>query len=114
LPPRALGLNFATQPSRALLGLDAIRDQRYDPIAGRAAIEYVIPLFRGRKLVYAGDFFALAGIFTLTSFDDLRQRDTSLGDALPFDLTFDIGVRLDTSIGIFSLSAGNAIGRLPL
>jgi outer membrane protein assembly factor BamA len=114
LPPRALGLNFSTQPSRALLGLDAIRDQRYDPIAGRAAIEYVIPLFRGHKLVYAGDFFALAGIFTLTSFDDLRQRDTSLGDALPFDLTFDIGVRLDTSIGIFSLSAGNAIGRLPL
>ena len=114
LPPRALGLNFATQPSRALLGLDAIRDQRYDPIAGRAAVEYVIPLFRGRKLVYAGDFFALAGIFTLTSFDALSQRDTSLENALPFDLTFDIGVRLDTSIGVFSLSAGNAIGRLPL
>ena len=114
LPPRALGLNFSTLPSRALLGLDAIRDRRYDPIAGRAAVEYVIPLFRGHKMIYAGDFFALAGIFTLTSFDDLSQRDTSLGNALPLDLTFDIGVRLDTSIGIFSLSAGNAIGRLPL
>src|SRR5262249_59325377 len=113
LPPRALGLNFSTQPSRALLGLDAIRSERYAPIAGRAALEYAIPLWRGHKLVYGGDFFALVGVFAMTSFDQLRARDTSLGDAVPLDLTLDIGFRLDTYIGIFTLSVANAIGRIP-
>jgi outer membrane protein assembly factor BamA len=114
LAPRALGLNFSTQPSRSLLGLDAIREQRYDPIAGRAALEYIIPLWRSHRLVYAGEFFAMGGVFALTSFDQLRARDRSLGDALPFDLTFDVGVRLDTTIGIFTLSVANLIGRIPL
>src|SRR5262249_35011523 len=90
LPPRALGLNFSTQPSRALLGLDAIRAARYEPIAGRAAVEYSIPLWRGHKLVYAGDLFGLVGVFALTSPAALGARDQPVGDVVPLDLTLDV------------------------
>jgi outer membrane protein assembly factor BamA len=113
LPPRALGLNFSTQPSRALLGLPAIEAKRYEPIAARAAVEYIWPLWRGHGIVYGGDLFALAGLLTLTSFDAIAARDRSLENALPLDLTLDIGLRLDTSIGIFTLSIANALGRIP-
>jgi len=33
--------------------------------------------------------------------------------AYPFDLTGDIGVRLDTMIGVFTASIANALGRVP-
>jgi hypothetical protein len=114
LPPRALGLNFSTQPPFALLGLDAIRDVRYAEIGGRAALEYVVPLWRNHRFFYAGDFFGMAGLFTLTNWDALEVRSQPLSNAVPLDLTFDVGIRADTYIGIFTFSVANAIGRLPL
>jgi outer membrane protein assembly factor BamA len=114
LPPRALGLDFSVKPAPNLLGFDAIADRRYGTIAGRITGEYIVPLWRNHHFIYAGDLFAQMGVFTLTDFAALEARDTSIGGALPFDLTLDVGVRLDTYIGIFTLSIANAIGRLPL
>ena len=45
--------------------------------------------------------------------DDLRVRDVSPGQAIPADLTADVGLRLDTYVGIFTLSIANALGRIP-
>jgi outer membrane protein assembly factor BamA len=114
LPPRALGLNFSTQPSRALLGLSAIEARRYEPLAARLAAEYAIPLWRGHRIAYAADLFGLVGLFGMTSYDALAARDRALSNSIPLDLTFDFGVRLDTTIGVFTLSIANAIGRLPI
>ena len=47
LPPRALGLNFATLPSRNALDT-SIASHRYESFAARALVEYAIPLWRGR------------------------------------------------------------------
>ena len=112
LPPRALGLNFSTQPSHDLLGT-GIAAHRYDNLAGRALVEYAIPIWSRHGLLYRGDAFAAFGIFAMSSPDDLRNRDLSLSRAVASDLTADLGIRLDTYIGIFTLSVANAIGRIP-
>jgi outer membrane protein assembly factor BamA len=112
LPPRALGLNFSTQPSHDLLGT-GIAAHRYDNLAGRALVEYAIPIWSRHGLLYRGDAFAAFGIFAMSNPDDLRNRDLSLSRAIASDLTADLGIRLDTTIGIFTLSVANAIGRIP-
>ena len=112
LPPRALGLNFSTQPSHNLLGT-SIAAHRYDNLAGRALVEYAIPLWSRHGLLYRGDAFAAFGVFAVSNPDDLRNRDLSLSRAIASDLTADLGIRLDTYIGIFTLSVANAIGRIP-
>jgi outer membrane protein insertion porin family len=112
LPPRALGINFSTLASRDFLGT-SVAGHRYEPFAARLLVEYAVPLWRRRKLVYRGDAFAAFGAFALGSIDDLRQRDVSFGRAIPADLTADLGLRLDTYVGIFTFSIGNLIGRIP-
>jgi outer membrane protein insertion porin family len=112
VPSRALGLNFSTLPSRDLLGT-SIEDKRYEEFAFRTSVEYSIPWFRGGQNFYAGDFFLNFGAILLASKEDLTRRDTGLGEAIPVDLTLDAGLRLDTRIGIFRLSIGNALGRIP-
>jgi len=112
LPPRALGLNFSTQPSHDLLGT-GIAAHRYDNLAGRALVEYAIPIWSRHGLLYRGDAFAAFGVFAVSNPDDLRNRDLSLSRAIAADLTADLGIRLDTTIGIFTLSVANAIGRIP-
>jgi hypothetical protein len=112
LPPRALGLNFSTLPSRDFLGT-SVAGHRYDNFASRLLVEYAVPLWRRHGFVYRGDAFAAFGAFALGSLDDLRVRDVSPGKAFPADLTADLGLRLDTYVGIFTISVANALGRIP-
>jgi hypothetical protein len=110
LPRRALGINFSTQPSPNLLGTDIAR-HRYDRFAGRALIEYAIPVWRRHGFVYGGDAFAAAGLLGLASEGDLRPPGGLTWRTLPIDLTADVGLRLDTYIGIFTISIANALSR---
>jgi outer membrane protein insertion porin family len=112
LPPRALGLNFSTQPSRDLLGTGADA-QRYENLAARALIEYAIPIWHRHGLLYRGDAFAAFGAFAVSDPGDFRNSDVSFSRAVAADITADLGIRLDTYIGIFTLSVANAIGRIP-
>lgn len=112
LPPRALGLNFSTQPSRNLLGT-SIASHRYDNFAGRVLVDYSIPIWRRRRLIYSGNAFVAVGLFGMASRGRFRDETRSGLAALPLDLTADLGVRLDTSIGIFTVSFANALGRIP-
>jgi hypothetical protein len=112
LPPRALGINFSTLPSRNFLDT-TVASHRYEPFAARLLVEYAVPLWRRRHLVYRGDAFAAFGAFALGNLDDLRQRDVSFGRAIPADLTADLGLRFDTYVGIFTFSIGNLLGRIP-
>lgn len=112
VPSRALGLNFSTLPSRNFFNT-SIDEKRYEDFAARTSVEYIIPWFRGGRTFYSGDFFFNVGLIFLASIDDLRMRDNGLGQSIPIDLTFDVGLRLDTRIGVFRFSVGNALGRIP-
>lgn len=112
LPNRALGLNFSTLPSRNFFDT-SIDSKWYEEIAVRTSVEYAIPWFRGGTWFYGGDFFINTGLIFLTSIHEIAVRDRSFPSAFPIDLTFDLGLRLDTQIGIFRLSVGNALGRIP-
>lgn len=112
VPSRSLGLNFSTRPTRNFLS-NSIENKRYESLAGRAAVSYRIPLSRGGRIVYRSDLYLSMGIITLLSERDFRIRDQDLRTAVPLDLTVDVGVRLDTYVGVFTLSLGNSLGWLP-
>jgi outer membrane protein insertion porin family len=112
VPDRALGLNFSTLPSRDFFGT-SIDSKRYEEIALRLSGEYIIPWFRGGRFAYGGDFFINVGLISLTSREALQVRDRPLSQSIPVDLTIDAGLRLDTRVGVFRLSIGNALGRIP-
>jgi outer membrane protein insertion porin family len=111
LPRRALGINFSTLPSRNLLDT-SIAHHRYDQYAGRALVEYAIPIWRRRGFVYGGDAFVAVGLLGMASVGDFRPPGTSGFHSLPIDLTGDLGLRLDTYIGIFTVSIANALSRV--
>jgi hypothetical protein len=110
MPRRALGINFSTLPSRNLLGTP-IAHHRYDNFAGRVLLEYAIPIWRRRGFVYGGDAFAAAGLFGMASSGDALGPGPFALDKLPIDLTADLGLRLDTYVGIFTISIANALSR---
>lgn len=110
MPRRALGLNFSTQPSRNLLGTN-IAHHRYDQYAGRVLLEYAMPIWRRRGFVYGGDAFIAAGVFGMASPGDAIGSGPFAFRKLPIDLTADLGLRLDTYVGIFTISIANALSR---
>jgi len=112
LPRRALGLNFSTQPAHDFLGTGSSA-HRFDDLAARALVEYAIPLWKRHGFVYRGDAFAAVGVYALCNPQDLARDNLSFRRALAMDLTADLGLRLDTAVGIFTLSVGNLIGRIP-
>jgi hypothetical protein len=110
LPRRALGINFSTLPSRNVLGTGVAR-HRYDDYAGRLLVEYAIPIWRRHGFVYGGDAFAALGVFALASRPDFDLPEPFAWRNLPLDLTADLGLRLDTYVGVFTISIANALSR---
>jgi hypothetical protein len=105
-------LTLSTLGSRNLLDSGIVR-QRWAPLAGRLLVEYAVPLARGGRHVYGADAFFDVGLVALAEYQDLSLRTGDVWQTVPLDLFVDAGVRLDTYLGIFSLSLGNALGRLP-
>jgi hypothetical protein len=110
LPRRALGINFSTFPSRNVLRTGIAR-HRYDDYAGRVLVEYAVPIWRRHGFVYGGDAFAAVGLFGMASPGDFDGPDPFAWRNLPIDMTGDVGLRLDTYVGVFTISIANALGR---
>jgi hypothetical protein len=72
-------------------------------------VEYAYRLFRTNRRIYGGDLFAGVGLVSLAPLGEHAGE----GDGLALDLMFNAGMRLDTEIGVFELSLGNALGRIP-
>lgn len=103
LAPRPLDLVVSTRPTRDFFG--ASRDApTHGDLAGAVELEYSYALFRRTRRVYGGDLFAGVGVFGLGRFEP---------EGRAIDLTFDVGLRLDTEIGVFELSLANGLGRIP-
>jgi hypothetical protein len=110
LPRRALGINFSTLPARNILGL-GITKHRYDDYAARLLVDYAVPLWRRRGFVYRGDAFAAIGVLGLASDRDFEGPQPFSWQEAPIDLTADLGLRLDTYVGVFTISIANALSR---
>jgi outer membrane protein insertion porin family len=110
LPRRALGIDFSTQGSPNLLGT-AIAHHRYDDYAARVVVEYAVPVWRRRGFLYGGDAFAAVGLVGVASEGDFLQSGPFRWSMVPVDLTADLGLRLDTYVGIFTISIANALSR---
>ncbi|HTM43356.1 MAG TPA: BamA/TamA family outer membrane protein [Polyangiaceae bacterium] len=113
-PSRILGLNLDRRPSPNFLGT-AISEERYGEYAAKVGAEYRIPLYRGRRSVYGVDFFVSGGAYALASQRYLKRppRNYSGLALIPVDLTANLGLRADTSVGGFVFSFSNVVGLLP-
>jgi outer membrane protein assembly factor BamA len=110
LPPRPLELVVSTRRGPDFLGLSK-NAPLFGDVAVAAELEYSYRLFRRTGHIYGGDLFVGAGVFGLW---DRGGVAYGVPSDRAIDLTFDVGLRLDTEVGVFELSLANAIGRVPL
>jgi outer membrane protein assembly factor BamA len=112
---RVLGMAFEHRRSPNFLHT-SIKDARYEDIAAKLSVEYIVTLYRHKKGVYGVDFFLSAGLFVLARAKDLRLARETYENVFPYplDLTANIGFRMDTGIGYFEISLANLLGLVPL
>ena len=115
VPSRMLELNLDRR-SPLNLFRNAMAEHRIGQLGARLDVEYQIQLFR-----LEGDFrsfwvYANAGLYTLADLADFQRpiRGYSGIDLLPIDLTFDIGIRMDTSVGVFQIGFSTLLGFVSL
>jgi len=114
LPNRMLGLNTDRRPPPNFLGTDIV-EIRYGTYAAKVAGEYRIPLYRGSSSVYGVDLFGAAGVYGVASERDLQDppRGYSGMARMPVDLTFNVGLQIDTNAGGFTFAFSNVLGFIP-
>ena len=114
LPDRVLDLNVDRRlaPNFFRTSIGELRTGEY---AGRLLGEYRIPLYRSGRAIYGADLFVSAGLYAIASRRDLIDpvRGYSGLARVPFDLTFNLGLRVDTKAGGFVLAFANALGFIP-
>jgi outer membrane protein insertion porin family len=111
LPDRVLDLKFDVGLAPNLLGTDIVENS-YGNYAAKIDAEYRIPIYRGTRSIYGVDLFGSLGVYGLandSSFFD-RPRGYSGFSAVPIDLTFNAGLRIDTQAGGFVFGVSNLIG----
>jgi outer membrane protein assembly factor BamA len=115
LPDRVLDLNFDRRAAPNFLGTE-IQEVRYGQYAAKANLEYRIPLYRGTRSVYGVDFFTSAGAYAVADGRDITQpaRGYSGFATVPIDLTFNLGLKIDTNAGAFTLGVSNLLGFIPV
>jgi outer membrane protein insertion porin family len=115
LPDSVLGLTFDRRPAPNFLSTDIV-EIRYGTYAAKLDVEYRVPLYRGTRSVYGIDLFGSAGLYGLANEEDFQSpaRGYSGFATWPIDLTFNLGLRIDTQIGGFVLGVSNLVGLIPL
>jgi hypothetical protein len=114
LPSRALELNLDFRRTHNLLGT-SIREFDKADLAARLDLEYELPLHRGGGEVRGLDAYAGFGVFLLGDRAALRTGlpgYEGLARA-PIDLTFDLGIQANTSLGLFKIGFSSLIGFFP-
>jgi hypothetical protein len=111
IPSRILDMNIDNRPPPDFFGT-AVVEMRAEEVAGRVDVEYGLPLYRGDGGFRAVDAYAGVGVYALADRNDLRVAIPGYKGLaqIPIDFTFDLGVRADTSVGVFQLGFSSLIG----
>lgn len=111
IPSRALELNLDRRPPPNLFGT-AIGEMRAEELASRVDVEYGYRIVQRRGWFRALDVYANLGVYALADQRDIVAAipGYSGASAIPIDLTFDVGLRADTDIGLIQFGFSNIIG----
>ncbi|MCA9603730.1 MAG: BamA/TamA family outer membrane protein, partial [Myxococcales bacterium] len=111
IPSRILEMNIDNRPPPNLLGT-SVGLYRTGDVAGRVDMEYGVPLYRGGSFLRRMDGFLGWGLYGLAPSDVLSTgvRGYEGFSSLPIDMTFDFGLRLDTTIGVFEFGFSSMLG----
>lgn len=114
LPDRVLDLAPDRRQPPNLLNTDII-EVRYGDFAGKAEGEYRVPIYTGKRSVYGIDLFGSFGIYGVASQRDLSDPPSGYKGfrRVPVDLTYNLGLRFDTSLGGATLAFSNVLGLIP-
>jgi hypothetical protein len=120
IPSRFLEMQLDSRPPPNLLGT-SIENNYLGELAWRLDLGYDVPVYerareRGLREI---NLYALIGLLSLT---DLRGQRTGLGgisgysgfSRFPLDLTFDVGFRFDTRVGVFQVGFSTLLGFIRL
>ncbi len=115
IPSRVLEMNLDRRAPPDIFGT-AIAEIRTGEVAARIDVEYNVPLFRGGSGFRALDAYLNVGTYALAGRRDLQVAIPGYDglSRIPIDLTFDLGVRADTDIGVFQLGFSNLFGFIEL
>ncbi|MBX3247886.1 MAG: BamA/TamA family outer membrane protein [Myxococcales bacterium] len=114
VPGRMLEMQLDRRPAPNLLNT-AIATMRAEEVAARLDVQYELPLYRNRRRGFRGlDAYVNVGVLMLADWRDLRVAVPGyVGiSRAPLDLTFDIGLRMDTRVGTFQLGFSTLLGFL--
>jgi hypothetical protein len=111
LPSRMLELNLDRR-SPLNLFRNSIVEHRIGQLGARLDLEYQIQLVRSEGELRSFWIYANLGIYMLGDLADFSRpiRGYTPSDLFPVDLTFDLGARIDTSIGVFNIGFSNVLG----
>jgi outer membrane protein assembly factor BamA len=114
LPDRVLDLNFDRRAAPNFLSTDIV-EVRYGNYAAKLNLEYRVPLYRGRRSIYGVDVFASGGVYGVANEQDFTNhaRGYTGLTVIPIDLTFNFGLRIETSAGGFVFGVSNFLGFIP-
>jgi len=88
---------------------------RFGTYAAKLDVEYRVPIFTGKRSVYGIDFFVSTGLWGVAGRRDLTDPPSGYHGAarVPVDLTYNLGVRLDTALGGATIAFSNLLGLIP-
>lgn len=114
LPDRLLGLAPDRRQPPNFLNTDII-EVRYGDFAAKLEAEYRIPLYVGRGSIYGVDLFAAAGVYGVATRREFTDPPAGYEgfERVPLDITYNLGLRVDTSVGGLSLAFSNFFGLIP-
>ncbi len=114
LPDRVLDLAFDRRAAPNVFNT-SISEYRYGKYAGLLSAEYRIPIYRGRSTIYGVDLFGSAGIYGIADERTFTSPPTGYTTAqrIPVDLTFNLGLRIDSAFGAIRLGASTFVGFIP-
>ncbi len=104
-PDRKLGLNFSNLHPKILN--TSIDEMWYENLVLSINTEYSFPFYRGSSTVYGVNGFIRFGVYSLTSTSKIDNP------GVPIDITGDLGIRVDTAVGVFTLSFANILQLIP-
>jgi outer membrane protein insertion porin family len=111
IPNRMLEMNLDRRGPPNLFR-NSIRELRFAHLAARLDAEYSVRLFGGDPVLRSGFLYANVGVYVLAqpSFFSRPIAGYSGIDAFPWDLTFDLGLRFETPIGVFQIGFSTLLG----